>query len=333
MAAEPSAPRPPTPRRLRDRLHLANQLGHTHPSQHRGEIPYVDPCLRDVAGAPCLPAYRFSQSAIPRRHRADRRKIRRHTSRAPDGCRLHPPRFGAFFDRCWGVARCETLADRTPESGVTGKVLTAQDFIRVPNERRRDVSADTTGHIGTYARVGADRLARSHGRNAPSEPAAPDSRGSGKVHRSSGGSGAPGRSIEIGTSAGYSTLWLALACRASGKRITTYEILPEKAGLARQTFDSAGVWDVVELVHGNALDCLPALDDIGFCFLDAEKEIYAPCYELLVPRMRSGGILVADNAINHVAALRPMLERGLQDDRLDALIVPIGNGELICRKR
>jgi predicted O-methyltransferase YrrM len=143
----------------------------------------------------------------------------------------------------------------------------------------------------------------------------------------------PGRSIEIGTSAGYSTLWLALACRASGKRITTYEILPEKAGLARQTFDSAGVWDVVELVHGNALDCLPALDDIGFCFLDAEKEIYAPCYELLVPRMRSGGILVADNAINHVAALRPMLERALQDDRLDALIVPIGNGELICRKR
>jgi predicted O-methyltransferase YrrM len=46
-----------------------------------------------------------------------------------------------------------------------------------------------------------------------------------------------------------------------------------------------------------------------------------------------GGILVADNAINHQATLRPMLERALQDARVDALIVPIGKGELVCRKR
>ena len=142
-----------------------------------------------------------------------------------------------------------------------------------------------------------------------------------------------GRSIEVGTSAGYSTLWLALACRVAGRKITTYEILDEKAALARQTFDAAGVGDVVELVHGDALDHLPGPKDIAFCFLDAEKEIYDRCYEALVPRMVPGGFLVADNAINHQATLRSMLDRALRDERVDALIVPIGKGELVCRRR
>lgn len=143
----------------------------------------------------------------------------------------------------------------------------------------------------------------------------------------------PGRWMEIGTSAGYSTLWLALACRAVGRKIVTYEILDQKAELARQTFAATGVSDVVEFVHGDALDHLSNCNDIAFCFLDAEKEIYAHCYDALVPGMVSGGVLVADNAINHQATLRPMLDRALHDERIDALIVPIGNGELVCRKR
>ncbi len=142
-----------------------------------------------------------------------------------------------------------------------------------------------------------------------------------------------GQWVEIGTSAGYSTLWLALACRAVGQKITTFEILEEKAKLARQTFDAAAVSDVVKLVHGDALEHLPRCSDMGFCFLDAEKEIYGPCYEAVIPRLRPGGILIADNAINHQATLRPMLDRALQDDRVDALIVPIGKGELVCRKQ
>jgi predicted O-methyltransferase YrrM len=142
-----------------------------------------------------------------------------------------------------------------------------------------------------------------------------------------------GHCIEIGTSAGYSTLWLTLACRAVGRKITTYEILDEKAKLARQTFAAAGVGDVVEFVHGDALDRLPASHDIAFCFLDAEKEIYDRCYEAIVPAMVPGGFLVADNATSHHAALRPMLDRALRDERVDALIVPIGKGELVCRKR
>jgi predicted O-methyltransferase YrrM len=141
-----------------------------------------------------------------------------------------------------------------------------------------------------------------------------------------------GRFIEIGTSAGYSTLWLALACRAAGRRVTTFEILDDKAELARKTFTSAGVTDVVDFRSGDALQALHGCTDIAFCFLDAEKEAYAQCYEAVVPNMVPGGILVADNAISHEEALRPMLQRALSDRRVDALIVPIGKGELLCRK-
>jgi len=142
-----------------------------------------------------------------------------------------------------------------------------------------------------------------------------------------------GQCIEIGTSAGYSTLWLALACRATGRKVQTFEILEEKAALAKATFEVAGVSDVVELVHGDALVHLPKCQNIGFCFLDAEKEIYDRCYEAVVPRLAPGGLLVADNAINHEATLRPMLDRAKRDERVDCLIVPIGKGELVCRKK
>lgn len=142
-----------------------------------------------------------------------------------------------------------------------------------------------------------------------------------------------GQYIEIGTSAGYSTLWLAMACRAVKRQITTYEILDEKAKLAVETFRMAGVNDVVNFIHSDALLHIPRLKDISFCFLDAEKAIYGQCYEMVIPNMVTGGILVADNAISHETDLRPMLMRALADDRVDALIVPIGRGELVCRKK
>jgi predicted O-methyltransferase YrrM len=138
--------------------------------------------------------------------------------------------------------------------------------------------------------------------------------------------------VEIGASAGYSTLWLALAAREAGATVTTYEVLPEKVALAQETFEQAGVFDVVRLVAGDAREQLTASSDIGFCFLDAEKEVYAECYELVVPRLVPGGLLVADNAINHRETLQPMLDRALADTRVDALIVPVGKGELVCRK-
>jgi len=142
----------------------------------------------------------------------------------------------------------------------------------------------------------------------------------------------PGHMVEIGTSAGYSALWLALACRATGRRLVTYEVLPEKARLAEETFRLAGVTDVVDLVLADARERLPQTSDISFCFLDAEKEVYKDCYDIVVPRMVRGGLLVADNAINHRESLLPMLEEALSDQRLDSLVVPIGKGELVCRR-
>jgi len=142
-----------------------------------------------------------------------------------------------------------------------------------------------------------------------------------------------GHCIEIGTSAGYSTLWLALACRATGRKVTTFEILAEKAALARATFDATGVDGTVALIHGDALEHLPKCSNIGFCFLDCEKDVYDRCYDLVIPRLVQGGILVADNAIDHRAELKPMLDRALQDNRVDAVVVPIGGGDLVCRKR
>ncbi|OEU51129.1 MAG: methyltransferase, partial [Desulfobulbaceae bacterium S5133MH15] len=93
----------------------------------------------------------------------------------------------------------------------------------------------------------------------------------------------PGRLLEIGTSAGYSTLWLALACRAVGQKITSFEILDDKAKLARKTFELTEVDDVVDFIHSDALKHLPNCKGVSFCFLDAEKEIYAECYEAVVP--------------------------------------------------
>jgi predicted O-methyltransferase YrrM len=139
--------------------------------------------------------------------------------------------------------------------------------------------------------------------------------------------------IEIGTSAGYSTMWLSLAGRARGCAITTYEILEEKAQLAAQTIAAAEIGDVAHLVVGDFLAHVDSLGSVGFCFLDAEKDIYDQCYEAVVPALVSGGLLIADNALSHHIDLQPMIDRAMADERVDALVVPIGNGELICRRR
>lgn len=143
----------------------------------------------------------------------------------------------------------------------------------------------------------------------------------------------PGSIIEVGTSAGYSALWLSLACRATGRTLTTFEILPAKARLARETFERAQVLDVVTFIESDFLERVEEIGDVGFCFLDAEKEVYEACYEAVIPKLVTGGILIADNAISHQEDLSEMIERALLDPRVDAMVVPVGTGELVCRKR
>jgi predicted O-methyltransferase YrrM len=145
---------------------------------------------------------------------------------------------------------------------------------------------------------------------------------------------APGGTfIELGTSAGYSALYLALACREVGSRLVTFEVLEEKVRKAEETFRLAGVEDVVELVHGDAREYTDSLKDIAFCFLDAEKNLYREFYDIIIPYMVTGGLLVADNVISHADVLQPFVDHVLYDESVDAVVVPIGRGELVCRRR
>ncbi|MEJ6950507.1 O-methyltransferase [Natronospora cellulosivora (SeqCode)] len=141
-----------------------------------------------------------------------------------------------------------------------------------------------------------------------------------------------GEFVEIGTSAGYSSLWISLACMDRNIKLKTFEILPEKVKLAEETLASAEVEEYIELIAGDALENLEEIDNISFAFLDAEKEVYEQCYDLIVPRLAQGGLLIADNAINHYDKLKKVINKAENDERVDAMVVPIGKGELICRK-
>jgi len=141
-----------------------------------------------------------------------------------------------------------------------------------------------------------------------------------------------GEWVEVGTSGGYSALWLAQAARLRGAVLTTYEISERKAALARETFAAAGVEDAVRLVEADAVPRLAGHGPLAFCFLDAERAILRACYDVIVPRLAPGGLLVVDNAVSHAHEMAEFLDYVPTDDRVDSLVVPIGSGELVCRK-
>jgi caffeoyl-CoA O-methyltransferase len=138
--------------------------------------------------------------------------------------------------------------------------------------------------------------------------------------------------LEVGTSGGYSSLWLSLACKERGDHLTTFEILEEKVARANETFQAAEVSGQIQLIHGDARQVISGYADVAFCFLDAEKDVYLDVYEKVMPNLVPGGILAADNAINHADKLADFLVRTENDIRVDALVVPIGKGILVCRK-
>jgi caffeoyl-CoA O-methyltransferase len=92
---------------------------------------------------------------------------------------------------------------------------------------------------------------------------------------------------------------IAIACEMLERTLYTFELLPEKAQLARETFRVAQVEKTITLMEGDARNHIPQFEDIAFCFLDAEKEVYDECYESIVPRLIRGGLLIADNALSH----------------------------------
>ena len=138
--------------------------------------------------------------------------------------------------------------------------------------------------------------------------------------------------LEVGTSGGYSSLWLSLACKERGDHLTTFEVLEEKVARANETFEAAEVKGQIQLIHGDAREVIDGYKDVAFCFLDAERDIYFDLYEKLMPNLTPGGILAVDNVISHTEELADFVAQAEDDPRVDALVVPIGKGILVCRK-
>jgi caffeoyl-CoA O-methyltransferase len=102
--------------------------------------------------------------------------------------------------------------------------------------------------------------------------------------------------VEIGTSTGYSGLWLCLALRATGGSLTTFEIDSHRASIARENFKQAGVDQMVKIVQGDAHANIAKLKGpIDVVFLDADKEGYLDYVNKLLPLVRSGGLILAHN--------------------------------------
>lgn len=139
--------------------------------------------------------------------------------------------------------------------------------------------------------------------------------------------------VEVGTSAGYSTLWLASAARRTNGRVVTFEKFGDKVVLASQTFSEAGVTDIVELKHEDGVAGLSlGAGGVDLIFIDAEKDAYLRLLEPAVGSLRLGGALVADNLISHEAELAGFREAALGHEQLSGLVVPIGRGELLAVK-
>ena len=114
----------------------------------------------------------------------------------------------------------------------------------------------------------------------------------------------PARILEIGTFVGYSGLYLSRGLREGGK-LHTIELREQDAATARENFRRAGVQDSIVLHVGNALQIIPTLqEEWDLVFIDADKVGYADYYRLVLPRLRRGGLIIADNVLFHAEVLQ-----------------------------
>ncbi|MGB9111101.1 MAG: O-methyltransferase [Acidimicrobiales bacterium] len=152
--------------------------------------------------------------------------------------------------------------------------------------------------------------------------------------------------IEIGTFTGRSALSLARGM-GPGSRLICCDVSEEWTAIAREFWSRAGVADRIELRLGPALETLATLEGLVFdlAFVDADKVSYPAYYEALIPRLRPGGILLADNTLQSgrvidtavdsdaVVAIRAFNDRVTSDDRVRSVLLPIGDGVTFVEKR
>jgi predicted O-methyltransferase YrrM len=142
------------------------------------------------------------------------------------------------------------------------------------------------------------------------------------------------RVLEIGTSNGYSTLWLASAAGAIGGAVTTVELSDYKVGLARQNFSRSGLAASITLVQDDAGRVLERAGAASFdlVFLDAERPEYPGWWLHLKRVLRPGGLLVVDNATSHPEQMAPFVALVKADADFTTSLVPVGNGEFLAVK-
>lgn len=131
--------------------------------------------------------------------------------------------------------------------------------------------------------------------------------------------------LEIGSSNGVSTLWLASAAAETGGRVTGTELIAERAAEANANLAEAGLGHVATVLPGDAGASVAGLaGPFDLVFVDAEKDDYAAHFERVVGKVRPGGLVLADNVISHDISAYQHLLRSRPD--IETLTVPIGRG-------
>jgi predicted O-methyltransferase YrrM len=142
------------------------------------------------------------------------------------------------------------------------------------------------------------------------------------------------RVLEIGTSNGYSTIWLASASKAISGSVVTIEASLEKARLARHNLERAGLrtWVRQEVMEAGAYLSHQSPSSVDLLFLDADRQEYVAWWATIRRVLAPGGLLVVDNAVSHAKELTPFCEQVCASPGWQTLLMPVGNGEFVALK-
>jgi predicted O-methyltransferase YrrM len=142
------------------------------------------------------------------------------------------------------------------------------------------------------------------------------------------------RALEIGGANGYSAIWIGLALRETGGRLTTIEFDPARAKEAAANIRRAGLSEVVTVVAGDAFKEIPKLaGEFDFVFLDAWKRDYKRFLDLVLPRLVPGGVFLAHNVVNKESEMRDFLGAIQTNPALfTSIVTPSGEGMSVSYK-